>query len=484
MTSPSIWLFLALFATPIIHAELLPRVKDYAGRARIFTVSGASASLGVSCLIAVPYLYSSSGIGRLTELPLGPLTLHFGLDALNAPLIPLLSLLTLALAVGSSNVFTSTRDLRALLWLESLTLITLCTQDLWFIALGFTLTLIPAYRLVTSGDDRILRRVYTLYHGIGLAGFLCAVGVLSYWIRLPAEPHNNIFQFNASAVPPALHPYLFGLITLAALIRMGVAPFHSWLPLSLERGSGYGVTLLVSVRTGFYIWTRVGLPTFPEAAHAFMPALTALALLSAVYGALAALGQKDLRRMVAFLVVSQSGIMLTGLCFGDPHAVSGTLLYWIGFAIATTGMMLMIACLHARFGSCDMRQCGGLVRKLPNLSGCFFLFGLATIAIPGTVSFVAEDLLVHGALEAHPLLTFIMLVAMVLNAVTFMRAFVTTFLGEAHDPKTDHGTLIDLLPRERLTAIALLLALIFAGVMPGPLVAAQSDAARAISFSE
>ena len=142
----------------------------------------------------------------------------------------------------------------------------------------------------------------------------------------------------------------------------------------------------------------------------------------------------------------------------------------------------MIASLAARTGSADMRTFGGLVRRVPHSRACFFLFGLATIAIPGTVSFVAEDMLVHGALEAHPLLTLVMVVAMVINAITFMRAFATTFLGEARDSAFTTGTLVDLLPRERITAVALLFALIAAGVFPGAIVAAQAEAAKVISI--
>lgn len=483
MKSLPVWIYLALFIVPIAHAELLPRLKNTADSARTFAIAGASAALGLTCMVSGTFLFAHDAVPRVAEAALGPIVLHFGIDSLSAPLLPLLSLLTLALTIGSSNVFTSARELRALLWLESLTLLTLTAQDLWLIALGFSWVLLPAYLLVSGGADRALHRVYTLYHGIGLACFLVAIALLSFWVRSPATLHENIWQFDASQVPQGLRPYLFAALALAALIRMGVAPFHSWLPLSLERGSLYAITLLVSVRTGFYVLARVAIPAFPEAAHAMTPALTALALLSAVYGALGALGQRDLRRMVAFLVVSQSGIMLTGLCFGDPHAASGTLLYWLGFATATCGLMLMIGCLQARSGSCDMTDFGGLVSKLPQLSACFFLFGLATIAIPGTVAFVAEDMLVHGALETHPLLTMIMLIAMVLNAITFMRAFVRTFLGEAQHPARDAGTLVDLLPRERLTAVTLILTLILAGLIPGPIVAAQTAAANALSFS-
>lgn len=482
MRPASIWLFLALVLVPVLHAELLPWVRG-AAQKRFLAGAGASAAFLLSCVLSGSYFATARG-PIIAHLPLDDTghSLHFAIDSLNGPLLPLLTLLSLALIVGGSTIHASRRELRAILWLESLTLLTISTGDLVVLAVAFALVLIPAYRLTVTSEDSTLRRVYTLYHGVGLLAFSCACAALIYWLQPGASFEKSLWHLDASRVPHAARPVLFGLLAFAAFVRMGVAPFHSWLPLSLERGSLFAVTLLVSIRTGFYVFARLALPSFPEAAHAAMPVLTTLALFSAVYGALGALGQSDLRRMLGFFVVSQSGIMLTGLLFGDPHAVSGTLLYWLGFATATTGLSLMIASLTARTGSADMRAFGGLVRRVPHLTACFFLFGLATIAIPGTVSFVAEDMLVHGALGTHPLLTLVMMVAMVLNAITFMRAFATTFLGEVRHREFTSGSMVDLLPRERVAAVALLFALIAAGVFPGTIVAAQSEAAKVISI--
>jgi NADH-quinone oxidoreductase subunit M len=483
MRLASIWLFLALVLVPVLHAELLSWVRGQA-QARFLATAGASAAFLLACVLSGSY-FAAEGAPIFAQLSWGRSghAAHFAVDSLNAPLLPLLTLLTLALVIGGSAVFSSHRELRALLWLESLSLLTISTSDLLVLAIGFAVVLIPAYRLMVAGEDPALRRVYSLYHGAGLIALLGAWAALSYWMEPEGPFRISLWHLDSAAVPESARPVLFGLLCCAALVRMGVAPFHSWLPPSLERGSLYAVTLLVSIRTGFYVLARLALPAFPHAAHAAMPILTVVALFSAFYGAVAALGQHDLRRMVGFFVVSQSGIMLTGLLFGDPHAVSGTLLYWLGFAIATTGLLLMIASLAARTGSADMRAFGGLVRALPHLSACFFLFGLATIAIPGTVAFVAEDMLVHGALEKHPLFTFVMIVAMVLNAITFMRAFAMTFLGQARGREATFGSLVDLLPRERVVAVALLLALIVSGVLPGPIVDAQAEAAKAIAFA-
>jgi NADH-quinone oxidoreductase subunit M len=485
MTTVSALGFISLLLIPALGAEA---TRSRSGReSRAIALLAATSAALLSCWLTGRFVAAAASLRLVAEIPLaGPHALHFALDSLNAPLLPLLTLLTLAIVAGAPTLLLSRRKLRALFWLEALSLLTLTTADLAVLVLSFGLVLVPIYHLATGAQDdanaRLLARVFKVYHLTGLVSLVAAVGVLVYHTRPISFLDMSVLELDTRAVPESLRPLLFWLFAVAALVRMGVTPLHSWLPASLERGSLLSVALLVSLRTGFYLLARVNVPAFPDAAHAAMPTLTGLALVSAVYGALAALGQSDLRRMVGFLIVSQSGIMLTGFAFGDAQAVSGTLLYWLGFTTATTGLVLMIAALTARTGVADMRKLGGLVAKAPHLSAYFFLFGLATIAVPGTVAFAAEDMLVHGALNEHPLLTLIMVVAMVLNAVTVVRAFVVTFLGSASDPQRD--TLRDLLPRERLTSLAMLVALLLGGLFPQVLIQAQAKAAEQIAFMQ
>jgi NADH-quinone oxidoreductase subunit M len=480
--------FLVLLLAPLAHAELLRLVRGER-RQRLLALSGALAALVCASLVSLHY-YANAGRGMVyAQLRLGASAhaLHFVVDALNAPLLPLVAALALAIVLGGPLSCLRRHDLRALLWLEALLLITLVTADLAVLILGWVSQILPIYLLRTPSESApraAAKRVTWIYHGLAVVCLTGAGVALGYWMQPRGLLDMSLVRPDASAVPERVRPVLFALFSVAALVRMGVTPFHSWLPVAFERGALLPLALLVSTRTGVYVLARLVIPALPESVHAARPALTLLALSSAVYGAIAALGQHDLRRLLAFWVVSQSGIMLTGFAFGSMHAVSGTLLYWIGFALATTGLALVIAALEARTGSSDMRDFGGIVRKLPRLAACFFMLGLATIAVPGTVAFVAEELLVHGALQAHPGLTIFMILAMVLNAIAFVRAFTLTFLGELHPRHIGLGDIQDLLPRERLTAAALVLILVLAGVRPGVLVAAQQAAAEAIALKE
>lgn len=481
--SPSVY-FLVLIGVPV--ATALGSVYARTQRtARAAALAGSAVAGLLACGLAGHYYLSDPTGPLLAQLALGgSANLHFALDGLNAPLLALVSLLTLAIVAGAPALLLTRSKLRALLWLEALSLLTLTTADLLVLVLSFGLVLVPVYQFGAHAEDaRPLTRIFRRYHLTGFACLVTATALLAYYTRPRGLSDLNVLALDVQSVPEHARTLIFWLFAAAALLRMGIVPLHSWLPASLERVSLLAVALLASLRSGFYLLARVAVPAFPEAAHAAMPTLAALALVSAVYGALAALGQRDLRRMVGFLIASQSGVMLTGLAFGDPQAMSGTLLYWLGFATATTGLVLMTAAVVARTGHADMRKLGGLVLHAPNLSGFFFLFALSTIAIPGTLAFVAEDMLIHAALSRHPLLTVVMILSMTLNAITALRAFFVAFLGPARaDDACD--PVADLLPRERITALCVVAALLLGGLVPQVLIDAQASAARHIAFSE
>lgn len=477
---------LALLLVPALGAAGAGRAKRMEA-ARAITVWASAISFVLASALALAFFRQADAPRLDIDIPLfsAEHALHFTIDALNAPLLVLLTLLTLAISLGAPSALVIPHKRRALLQLTTLTLLMLCTVDLPVLGLAYCLVLVPIRKLAThaseSGARAALNRVFKLYHMVGLGCFVTALILFGYSVGPSHIFDLNILHLDTSAIPDALRPVLFTLFVVAVLVRMGAAPFHSWLPEALEHGSLLGVSFLVSMRTGVYLLARLVIPAFPAETMAAMPLLTGVALLSAVYGAIAAISQHDLTRMVGFLVVSQSGIMLTGLVFGDEHAISGALLYWMGFAVATLGLSLMIAALRARTGSSDMRQLGGVVGRVPHLAAAFFLFGLATIAIPGTLAFAAEDMLIHGALEAHPLLTIVMTAAMVLNSITVVRAFANTFLGQPRPDSVARGLLEDLLPRERAVSVALLVALICGGLYPQALIQAQAPAAHHIA---
>jgi len=479
------WLPLLLACWPATLALWLGRSRDDQAARRVGRW-GTGLGLALAGSFVQPLLSQGARRAHEATLQLGPVTLRWLLDSLNVLPLLLAGVLVFAVMLGAPHVQLKRQQVRRLLWVHALVTVTLLTGDAAVLAVSWALLIVPVVRMVlpTGPNRRGLLRVLLAYHGLSIGCFAAAMLTLGRYQPSSGLLGQSLVDLSSERVPLAFHPWLFGLLTVATFVRMGICPLHSWIPVTFERGNATAFALFAALQTDVYLFTRLTIPLFAHTAHLALPLMVSTALFTAMYGALAALGQTNLLRIVGFWSVSQAGLMLTGLVFGDVHAASGTLLYWLASSGALVGMSLMVGALYARTGRCDMRDFGGLVSQAPALSTCFFLFGLATIAIPGTVTFAAEDMLIHGTLQAHPLLTLVMITAMVINAIAVVRVYVLTFLGNPHPNAEPLGQLQDLRPRERWMAAMLLLALFGAGLVPGPIVSVQTAAAQWLTTLE
>ncbi|HLK99575.1 MAG TPA: NADH-quinone oxidoreductase subunit M [Myxococcaceae bacterium] len=403
------------------------------------------------------------------------MVVRLGVDGASVVALSLTALLSLGLMVAGPRQLLDRSTLGVLLLTESATLGFFCAQDLALLCAFWVATLVPAGVLVSrSARAQPESRALLTFHTYMLAGTLPLllvtglVGVLGHGagVDSPFELTGLI----ARGVPASWQLALFGALLLAACVRMAVVPFHSWLPVLMSKGP-FGLSLLlVNVHAGLFLLVRVLIPLLPEAWAAGELMLTAVGLFGGLYGAVLALAQVDLRRTVGFLLVSQSGLMLAGLAAMNPQSVAGVLLQSVAASVALTGLKLVVEALGARTGTTDMTRLGGLVRRTPRMATFFFLLSIATVGFPGTLSFVGEDLLLHGVLEAHPLVALPLLMTTAVCAITLLRAFQKTFLGSmSQEQKTLLDTVEDLLPRERVAALALFALVFLGGLLPGPL---------------
>lgn len=319
----------------------------------------------------------------------------------------------------------------------------------WLFALGWCLTLLPLWR-----DSERYRPVVRVLHAMSAAALVVAF----------------------------LHPApgaAFSLIVLAALLRKGVFPFHFWVPSAFERGSLSYLGLLMNGHLGAYAIIRYGVPQFPEIATQALPALGMLAILTSAYTALVALNANSPRRILALLCTSQAAFILAGLENRNAEGITGALLHWWVVAFATTGLILVYRGLEARTTEAAV-PAGmlGLGFHAPRLAVFFAVCALALIGLPGTLGFVAEDLLFHGSLESHPLLGVGLPLATALNAVTSLRLFTTLFLGRRglHTPAIPDAT-----PGERWAFTLPVLLLIGGGIGPAALIALRAPSAQWIA---
>jgi NADH-quinone oxidoreductase subunit M len=197
-----------------------------------------------------------------------------------------------------------------------------------------------------------------------------------------------------------------------------------------------------------------------------------------------ALGQRDLRRTLGFVLTSQLALVIVGLAAADTESLHSAMLQMIAMSLTTSGLLLIAAGIQARAGSTEIARFGGLASRFPRMTAAFFLLAIAATGLPGTLQFVAEDLLLHGLLDAHPLVAIVLLVTTVANGITLLRVFFAMFLGEARERDRIGPGIVDLLPRETAVLVALVLLVVAAGAAPQGLIAIRAPGVRAIAIAD
>jgi NADH-quinone oxidoreductase subunit M len=257
----------------------------------------------------------------------------------------------------------------------------------------------------------------------------------------------------------------FGCLMAGVFLRKGLFPFHAWVTRSFEQGPLIPLTLLFNSHLGAFLIARLAVPAFPEIAAAALPLLGNLGLLTAGYTAILALSERQPRRLLALLTISQSSFLVVGLESTHPDAITGALVLWQVVVVATSILTAVYTGLEARLTKpIDGQGSLGLGKMAPRLAVFFLISGLALVGLPLTLGFPAEDLLLHGTLETHPQLGIILPIVTALNAFNLMRLFTSLFLGQ---PGPAAMAIRDALPRERWVLTLAILFLILGGLFPG-----------------
>ncbi|HVI03221.1 MAG TPA: proton-conducting transporter membrane subunit, partial [Enhygromyxa sp.] len=255
-------------------------------------------------------------------------------------------------------------------------------------------------------------------------------------------------------------------------IRKGVFPFHAWIPEVFERGRLGPAVLLTTPQIGAYVTAVL---IVPRAAPETLRVVAILALVTAVYGAALALIQRDARRGLGYLFVSQSALVMAGLDCTSEQALGGSMVLWVSSALAFAGVARCVLLLEARRGRLDLSQFHGGYAQMPTLAISFLVLGLACTGFPGTLGFIGEELLVDGATEAFPVLGFCVVAAGALTGLAILRMYFSLFCG-----RSDAGPQLPALRPERIVFGALAALLILTGLLPGPLVSSRLAAAEQV----
>lgn len=499
--SESLWSLTALWLLPLLSALLLRR-PGFTAFPRRLAVAAAAVVLLLALAVFVSDGYQhafhrsdvaarSSGLGALY---------HLGVDGLTAPLLPLTAALSLATLLAMPQAALAAGAAARVLFIEGMTLGALLSLNGLLLFVFWALALVPLMRAlrgaaVTAALGRRLQRVYA----VAVLLSVVPLGLAMLGLALVGRARGLAAPLDLLALAQdgqVESPWLGGLVILAALARLGCVPLHPWVAVAFaphpERGQregalsggegGEGPVALATVVTPLsaFLLARVVLPLFPVLYERAAPLLLGLGLVTAAYGALLALGQHDLRRLLGYFHVSQGGMVLAGMMALNEVGVSGSLLHAMGSLVTVTGLYLLALSIEARAGTCDMRLLGGLVQSAPRMATGMLLLAAAAVGFPGTIGFVSEDLLVQGLLRAHGLATGILLVVTAVNGIILYRAFKRTFLGAPPRGALTLESFADLLRREFLVAVALVTALLLGGFVPAPLLALREGVVAAL----
>ena len=392
---------------------------------------------------------------------------HVGVDGLSALLLLTTSVLFVGVVLASWKMLEREMPrayFAMLLLLEGSTIGVFCALDTMLFFLFWELTILPFYFLVTLwGEGAQHRQAATRYTLSMLAGGVPLLfGFLFAALQSSADtPTFDLLDLLAHPLAPSQQTTLFLLLLAGFSIKIPLVPLHTWLPaLAMEGPVGVGA-LLTGLKIGAYGLFRFALPLAPVAVHHYYWLLAALGVAGVLYGAIMALAQTNLRRLLAFASVSHVGAVVLGFASFTEQGTQGALFQLINFPLIAGGLFLMAGSLYRRFGSTDTLQLGGVARHMPLLTLFFFVLSLASIGVPLTSGFPAELLLIIGIFTAYKGAGLIVLVGGILGAGAVLRNYRGLFLGTAR-----HAFGPDLLIHERLYILLFVLLVLIVGLFP------------------
>jgi NADH-quinone oxidoreductase subunit M len=295
--------------------------------------------------------------------------------------------------------------------------------------------------------------------------------------------YDDLLAFATTGALGALKPWLFVAFALAFAIKVPVFPFHTWLPDAHVEAPTAASVLLASVllKMGTYGFLRFAIPFFP--AEAFTPftqmIVVGLAVIGILYGALVALVQPDVKKLVAYSSVSHMGFALLGIWAMTVQGVQGAIVVMLAHGISTGALFFLIGMLYERRHTRDLSAFGGLARVMPMFSTVLVVVALSSIGVPGTNGFVGEFLVLIGAFVTHPWAAGIAATGVIFAAAYLLWAVQRVIFNKLDKPENEG--LPDLSAREWTVLLPLLAGILWLGLYPAPILRRTEPTAKAIT---
>jgi NADH-quinone oxidoreductase subunit M len=478
----------ALWAVPIVGAAII--IVLPASQRQLAKYAGLVVSLVVlviSFLLAARFNPNGEQFQFVENRPWIPTFgtgYILGLDGIALALVVLTAVLVPLLLVAGWNDADNSLSGRAphsyialTLAVEGMVLMSLSALDILLFYVFFEAMLIPMYFLIGGfgGENRAKAAVKFLLYNLfgGLIMFAAIIGL--YVVTANSNVFGSgTFDFRAITqavatgtftVSPAVGNALFLGFMFAFAVKAPLWPLHRWLPGAAAEATPASAVLMMAImdKVGTFGMLRYCLPLFPDASTYFRPVIVALAVIGIVYGAILAIGQTDLMRLIAYTSISHFGFIILGIFVMTSQGQSGSTLYMVNHGISTAALFLIAGFLVSRRGTRAISAFGGVQKVAPVLAGTFLVAGLATLSLPGLAPFISEFLVLIGTFTRYPLFAVIAATALVLSAVYILWLYQRTMTG----PVTDGNERVtDLKARELAVVAPLIAILIVLGVYP------------------
>ncbi|MBB2909136.1 NADH-quinone oxidoreductase subunit M [Streptosporangium becharense] len=420
------WVLIALLAVPLVGAALtlVPPGKDTASggrRLRVHALAVTGVTFVLSLLVAVAFDYDDPVRVQfptdLTWIPGLDLRFHLGVDGISLPLVVLTTLLTFLCFVylcrgradapgqllrsgGGSRpralVFT-------LLVLEVGMIGTFLALDLLLFFVFFEVVLIPMYFVIAIWGGRARRAAATKFILYTLLGsVVLLLGLLLIWAQTGTLDMVSLARAGGAGMSRPVQIVAFLAVAAGFAVKTPMWPLHTWLPDAHTEAPTVGSVLLAGVllKMGTYGFARVAIPVLPEGAAAVAPWLGAFAVVGIVYGSLACLAQRDLKRVIAYSSVGHMGFVLLGFATLTPVGFNAALFGNVAHGLITALLFFLAGAIKERYGTSDMPALGGgMLARLPRLGGLLTFACVASLGLPGLAGFWGEMLALLGAFQ-------------------------------------------------------------------------------------